>query len=133
MGDLGSLVAGWLAQTTSLHVMLLGRSVHAHSDAQSAWLPYSDSPACITAVQCDIGVKSDVGILSPMIAAIGPLRTIMHAGGALRDATIGKQSVNHIRTAFAGKLQVCSLQAYLPSDFTPPHLMSYIRTLPSER
>ena len=106
MGDLGYLVAGWLAQTTSLHIILLGRSARAHTGGQSTWLPSSDLPTCITAVQCDIGSRADVGILIPVIAAHGPLRTIMHAGGALRDATIGKQSVNHIRAVFAGKCQV---------------------------
>lgn len=106
MGDLGSLVSGWLAESTNLHILLLGRSAHAHKGSQPTWLPNSDSSAYVTATQCDISTTSDMGILKEMITANGKLRMVMHAGGALRDATIGKQSVQHLRTVFAGKLQV---------------------------
>ena len=106
MGDLGSLVSGWLAEETTLHILLLGRSAHAHTESQPAWIPASNSPAYVTAIQCDIGTTGDMGILTEMISANGPLRAVMHAGGALCDATIGKQSVQHLRAVFAGKLQV---------------------------
>jgi saccharopine dehydrogenase-like NADP-dependent oxidoreductase len=103
LGGLGSLVAGWLAQVSKLHICVLGRSAHGVGD--SAWLPRRDSPASITAMQCDIGSSADVTALWQTVL-LGPVRVLMHAGGALQDSAVAQQSMSSVRHSFAGKLQV---------------------------
>ena len=100
-------MAAWLAQTTRLHVFLLGRSGRsAKRNASHAWIPPLNTLACVTAVQCDVGRADDIAGLLVRVAAAGPLRILVHAGGALQDGTVGKQDMKSVRTAFAGKLQV---------------------------
>lgn len=105
LGDLGSLVAAWLAQSTRLHVFLLGRSSRTAKRGASRWIPPAAEGTCVTAVQCDIGRAEDVADLRAQLAGAGPLCAVLHAGGALQDGTIGKQGTTSVRTAFAGKLQ----------------------------
>ena len=104
LGGLGSLVAGWLAQVSKLHICVLGRS--AHGVGNSAWLPSWNSPASVTAMQCDVGSSADVTALRQTVL-LGPVRVLMHAGGALRDSAVAQQSMSSVRHSFAGKLQVC--------------------------
>ena len=106
LGDLGSLTAAWLAQTTRLHMFLLSRSGRGQRRGALRWILHAAEQACATAIQCDIGRAEDVAGLLVRVAAAGPLRAVVHAGGALQDGTIGKQGVKSVRTAFAGKLQV---------------------------
>ena len=105
LGDLGSLVAAWLGQSTRLHVFLLGRSGRTAKHGASRWVPPAAEHACVTAVQCDIGRAEDVADLRARMAGAGPLLAVLHAGGALQDGTLGKQGMKSVRTAFAGKLQ----------------------------
>ena len=105
LGDLGSLVAAWLAQSTRLHVFLLGRTGRTAGRGASRWIPPATEHTCVTAVQCDVGRAEDVADLRARMAATGPLVAVLHAGGALQDGTIGKQGIKSVRTAFAGKLQ----------------------------
>ena len=60
----------------------------------------------MTAVRCDVGSAAEVAALAEAVAPYGPVRAVMHAGGALQDATIAKQGMKSVRTTFAGKLQV---------------------------
>ena len=130
LGDLGSLIAAWLAQTTPLHVFLLGRSGRSPKRGASRWMPPAGQQACVSAIQCDIGRAEDVADLLVRVAAAGPLQAIVHAGGALQDGTIGRQDVKSIRNAFAGKLQVClalfsSLMRPLAAPFCPSACIQY--------
>ena len=105
LGDLGSLVAAWLAQSTRLHVFVLGRSGRTAKRGASRWIPSAAEHACVTAVQCDVGRAEDVADLRARTAGAGPLLAVLHAGGTLQDGTVGKQGIKSVRTAFAGKLQ----------------------------
>ena len=69
------------------------------------WLPYRTSPACMTTMLCDIGCAADVYALW-QTTSLGPVRVVVHAGGALKDATLAQQSMSSVRIPFAGKLQV---------------------------
>eukprot|EP00873_Tetraselmis_striata_P013540 jgi/Tetstr1/433804/TSEL_002429.t1 len=100
MGMLGTLTAEWLVRRQVPHVLVLGRNVGA--------TPLPDkltSVAALSLVQCDVSMSSDLVELEQYHAdRPPPLVGLMHAGGALADATLPNQTAAAMRAAFAPKM-----------------------------
>ena len=100
MGMLGSLFGRWLVQRKAAHVLLLGRSARSLPAALS-----SASCSAICLAKCDAASSADVkdtlaapGFGAPAVAGL------LHAGGALADATLPNQTSAAMRRAFAPKV-----------------------------
>eukprot|EP00873_Tetraselmis_striata_P023674 jgi/Tetstr1/443938/TSEL_031889.t1 len=100
MGMLGTLTAEWLVRRQVPHVLVLGRNVGATPPSARLTIV-----AALSLVQCDVSVSSDSVVLEQYHAERPPpLVGLMHAGGALADATLPKQTAAAMRAAFAPKM-----------------------------
>ena len=106
LGLLGQLVAAWLLCHGPQDVTLLSRS---------ATKPLSpalcSSSSVVSACQGDASCRVDLSALGPLDQGGQPVCGLIHSGGILSDATIPRQTVAHMRQAFAPKVaggQNCS-------------------------
>ena len=112
LGSLGALVGLWLGQCTISTVRLLGRTGHVAQHSSPAVLAQAaldTSATCVYVQGVDVGSAcgaAQAAALEPssMMGAAAPmpmLRTLMHAGGVLRDATLLNQT-------HASMMEVCA-------------------------
>ena len=82
LGNIGLLLGAWNAQQSSTnHILLLGRSGQGTLPAT-----LTRASCLVTALQCNVASREDVGELARWSAAQGvQLQTIMHAGGVVAD------------------------------------------------
>ena len=100
MGMLGSLFGRWLVQRKVAHVLLLGRSAGSLPAALS-----SASCSAICLAKCDAASSADVkDTLTALSFGAPPVAGLLHAGGALADATLPNQTSSSMRRAFAPKV-----------------------------
>jgi hypothetical protein len=101
-GNLGALMAEWLAQHSVQHVVLASRSGKLPPEAAVKLLAAGSAAhsSCITVSSCDLGCAEDVSSLLP---ADQPVSCFMHAGGVLADATLANQSLAGLRAVMAPK------------------------------
>ena len=100
MGMLGSLFGRWLVQRKVAHVLLLGRSAGSLPAALS-----SASCSAICLAKCDAASSADVkDVLTVLSFGAPPVAGLLHAGGALADATLPNQTSSSMRRAFAPKV-----------------------------
>ena len=120
LGSLGSLTAQWLIEHGQQHLTLVGRSGKLVSDAHT-FLQMATS-SCNTAVTV-LAADMSTAEASHSVTCTSklPLSAVLHASGALADATLQKQSAGSVRSVFAAKVE--SLQALdRYSKLQPYHL-----------
>lgn len=101
LGDVGRVVCAHVASSESSDVVVLTRS------ASGAPVPGALTAAqgVVTVVSCDACNGSDVEQLQrARHAEECPVKGILHAGGVLKDALIGKQTLARLRRVVAPKL-----------------------------
>lgn len=99
MGALGRLMAGWLLQHRKVHhVLLLGRT--ATGQPQDLAARHGAASLC----SCDIADIGDASVLVATDKRSPPISGVIHAGGALADASLANQTVADMRAAFAPKV-----------------------------
>jgi NADPH:quinone reductase-like Zn-dependent oxidoreductase/3-oxoacyl-(acyl-carrier-protein) synthase len=108
LGTLGSLVAQWLVQQGSQHLLLLGRSGKASSTASmlAGFDPLNGSSTQVIMAAADVAAAEDLQYaLCGIPAQLGlPVGAVLHAGGVLADATVSKQSLLGLRQVLAPKV-----------------------------
>ena len=108
LGSLGSLTAQWLIERGQHHMTLVGRSGKLASDAHTFLkMATSSCNTAVTVLAADLSTAEASGSIAG--SSKFPLSAVLHASGALADATLQKQSVGSVRSVFAAK--VASLQA----------------------
>ena len=108
LGSLGSLTAQWLIEGGQQHMTLVGRSGKLVSDAHTfLQMATGTCNTAVTVLAADLATAE----ASNSITCTGklPLSAMLHASGALADATLQKQSAGSLHSVFAAK--VASLQA----------------------
>jgi len=88
-------------------VVLVSRSgivKHANQGLSERLEALERSGATIAIERCDVGNEEQVSALLERVRAkYGPLKTIVHAAGALSDALLGRQDADSMRRVFAPK------------------------------
>lgn len=96
LSGLGLLSGIWMTEQGYTSLMLLGRS----GRGELSHSCICNATAEVTMARCDIAAVSEVAALG-----FGHLAgDIFHAGGILRDALIGRQSLDCVRQVFAPKV-----------------------------
>ena len=108
-GSIGSLAATWMVDRGAAEVIMVGRTgkLSPTSAANFSTLlvqQTKDSPCAtmISIARCDTACEEESSWLYNQ--ARNAKKLILHAGGVLADATVGKQSLAGIRQAFAAKV-----------------------------
>ena len=108
-GSIGSLAATWMADRGAQDIILVGRTGKlspASATNFSTLLrqqPQHDTcPTMISIARCDTACEEESSWLYRH--ATSARKLVLHAGGVLADATVGKQSPSGIRQAFAAKV-----------------------------
>lgn len=119
LGDLGLLAGTWLAQATSAHTVLLGRSAH----SRRLPAPLLASSGLASTVLADVASREDVAALDTLdCSSLQPLCGIIHAGGTLADASLARQTARSVRTVLAPKVHgsqlLVSLAAAAPTQLS---------------
>ena len=114
-GSIGSLAATWMVDAGAEEIIMVGRtgklSPAAASHFSTLLAQQASHTACATMVsiaRCDTACEEESSWLYEQ--ARNAKKLILHAGGVLADATVGKQSLAGIRQAFAAKVDA-ALQA----------------------
>jgi acyl carrier protein/short-subunit dehydrogenase len=106
-GTLGTLVSQWLAEHGFRRLVLLSRSGALPADGTGAAALLAQSCAVhgvqLTVLACDAACAADAAAAVAAASAGDPLAAVFHAGGVLRDATLGKQTLSGMRAVFAAK------------------------------
>lgn len=114
-GALGLLTATWLtADSEYNHVVLSTRSGRLAASSASATHPgdaAAFSGACVTVARADVGSCEEAAAVADSAASWSPAIGLLHASGTLMDATLGNQSLHHVRSTFAPKANALSALA----------------------
>ena len=108
-GSIGSLAATWMVDRGAEEIIMVGRtgklSPAAAANFYTLLAQQANDSACTTMVsiaRCDTACEEESSWLYKQ--ARNARKLIVHAGGVLADATVGKQSLAGIRQAFAAKV-----------------------------
>ncbi len=106
LGSLGALVSSWLSQHGAEDLMLTGRTGKLLADHKDLvqLLRSTRHNALVTIVRSDLASQEEAQLHSQSTASGSVVSGVVHASGALADATLQKQSLAGIRTVFAAKL-----------------------------
>ena len=106
LGSLGALVSSWLSQHGAGDLILTGRTgkLPANNKDLVQLLRSTGHSALVTIVRSDLASQEEAQIHSQSTASGSVVSGVVHASGALADATLQKQSLAGIRTVFAAKL-----------------------------
>ena len=120
LGSLGSLVASWLTQHGIEELLLTGRTgkVPPGNKDLVQLLRSTGQAALVAIVKSDLAQEEEARMQRPMTASLGKMVSgIVHASGALADATVQKQTLAGVRTVFAAKLSsIQKLQSALAAQ-----------------
>jgi acyl transferase domain-containing protein/NADPH:quinone reductase-like Zn-dependent oxidoreductase/acyl carrier protein len=101
LGGLGLTVAAWLAERGAGHIVLVGRRGAGPAD-EPVLADLRARGAAVTALACDVSDEKAVADLwRGPLAALPPLRGIVHAAGVLKDAPVELQDASRF-AAVAG-------------------------------
>eukprot|EP00889_Picochlorum_renovo_P002059 jgi/Picre1/29089/NNA_004482.t1 len=100
MGTLGFQVANWAASQNMLNIVLLGRTGRPTTGSPIDFSCVSDSifGSMCTSTSCDTSTRADTSKIY-----CSKLLGIVHAGGVLRDGTIGSQTIKSVAQVFGAK------------------------------
>lgn len=99
-GAIGSRIAAWLLASGALRVRLVGRT--ARSLPAAVFQQALGAECLVEGLQADVSSWEDSSLAHGSQEA--GIRCVMHAGGALHDATLTRQTLKGIRTVFSGKV-----------------------------
>lgn len=121
LGDLGLLVAEWLASQGASHLALLGRSTPSDA-AQLAINKLEEAGTAVFIAQADVSQAGQLEqALQDMAQSIPPLQGVIHAAGVLDDGILLHQDWGRFERVFAPKVQgawqLHTLTRHLPLDF----------------
>ncbi|TVL89633.1 type I polyketide synthase [Streptomyces sp. SAJ15] len=103
-GVLGGALARHLAATgRARHVLLAGRRGPDAPGAARLTAELAELGAEATVVACDVGDRAALAELLAGLPAEHPLTAVIHAAGALDDATLGSLTARHLDTVLAPK------------------------------
>jgi len=104
-GTVGSLAARHLAAVHGArHLLLISRSGEAAAGAGELRAELEELGAEVTIAACDASDSERLGALLASIPAERPLGAVLHAAGALDDATIESLSAERLEPVFAPKV-----------------------------
>jgi len=106
LGSLGALVSSWLSQHGAEDLVLTGRTgkLPANNKDLVQLLRSTGHSALVTIVRSDLASQEEAQTHSQPTASGSVVSGVVHASGALADATLQKQNFAGIRTVFAAKL-----------------------------
>ena len=106
LGSLGALVSSWLSQHGAENLVLTGRTgkLPANNKDLVQLLRSTGHSVLVTIVRSDLASQEEAQVHSQPTAPGSVVSGVVHASGALADATLQKQSLAGIRTVFAAKL-----------------------------
>jgi myxalamid-type polyketide synthase MxaE and MxaD len=119
-GSLGLLSARALVESGARNIVLLGRSGPAGGIDQVASL--EKSGAIVTVATCDMSDPATVHrLFAETLAALPPVRGVIHSAGVLDDAVLTRQSPERFRKVLApkadGAWNLHQATRHLPLDF----------------
>jgi acyl transferase domain-containing protein/NADPH:quinone reductase-like Zn-dependent oxidoreductase/acyl carrier protein len=129
LGNLGSLIAGWLAANTVACVRLAGRTGHTtHVPDVLAKATTGESVSVVSTERLDAGLSSEAR--APCFRTSRVTGILVHAGGVLHDCTLPNQNASSVYASSAAK--VSALQN-LQHDvrMVPFHLQVYFSSVAS--
>ncbi|MFZ9292567.1 MAG: KR domain-containing protein, partial [Ilumatobacteraceae bacterium] len=101
-GTLGAAAAAWAAEPGARRLVLLSRSGRATAAMASLLSPGSPAFRCLVTISaCDASSAEDAA--AALRSAGDRVGVLLHAGGVLADATLGKQSAGGLRAVCAPK------------------------------
>jgi len=121
LGDLGMIVAQWMAARGARNIVLMGRrGPSAESKARIDEMQKAGTEAVV--FQGDVSVQADVERLLSMIAVfMPPLRGVIHAAGTWKGGVLLQQNWESMREVMAPKVQgawnIHELTRSMPLDF----------------
>ncbi|MCL6285141.1 SDR family NAD(P)-dependent oxidoreductase [Ruegeria sp. 2012CJ41-6] len=104
LNGLGLLVAEWTVEHGARDVALLGRSSPS-SATESAIVRMRDAGAEVSVLKADIGKEEELKIALDQIAALPPVKTVIHAAGALDDGALLSLDWPKFETVLNAKLR----------------------------
>lgn len=94
------------------HVTCLGRTGRGPAVAAIAAAAAVEGSGCMVQFcAVDLGAAEDIGYAAACAAESAPLQSVLHAGGALADALLQRQTLSAARTVFAPKARGGALLA----------------------
>ncbi len=103
LGALGLKVAQWLSDQGARHLVLTSRR-EASAQARAAIEQIEQAGSTVTIAQADVAAEADVARLMGTVAALPPLRGIIHAAGVLDDGRLQQQSWDRFTQVMAAKV-----------------------------
>ena len=120
LGSLGSLVTSWLIQHGVEELLLTGRigKMPLGNTDLVQLLRSTGQAAMVAIVKSDLAKEEEARMHCPLTASLDNMVSgIVHASGALADATVQKQTLAGVRTVFAAKLSsIQKLQSALAAQ-----------------
>ena len=98
LGSLGFLSSSWMVEEGWHSVTLLGRSGRAELSHSCIY----KATAMVTMMRCDVSAASEIAEIAEVTNS-HQITDLIHAGGVLRDASIGRQTLSGIREVLAPK------------------------------
>ena len=122
LGGFGLATARWLVEQGARHLVLLGRSGAASTEAQRAVEELCQAGAKVLVAQADVSRPQDLSdVLNQVAATMPPLRGVVHAAMVLDDAALLNLSPSQVERVLAPKAHGAwnlHLQTqHLPLDF----------------
>ncbi|WP_437712866.1 SDR family NAD(P)-dependent oxidoreductase [Sorangium sp. So ce448] len=102
-GALGGHVARWLARQGAEHLVLASRRGAGSPGADALREELASLGARVTLAACDVADRQAVAKLLAEIDAAGPLRAVIHAGGAMPQSPLAATTLDDLARAVAGK------------------------------
>jgi acyl transferase domain-containing protein/NAD(P)-dependent dehydrogenase (short-subunit alcohol dehydrogenase family)/acyl carrier protein len=103
-GGLGLLVARWLVARGARCLMLVGRNAPG-ADAQTAIEEISAEGVVVLTARCDVGDRQALSDVVTRADTTAPLKGVIHAAGAVVDASVVWQSWDKVEQVLNAKLR----------------------------
>ncbi|MBN1991919.1 MAG: SDR family NAD(P)-dependent oxidoreductase [Anaerolineae bacterium] len=122
LGELGLLVAGWLAEQGAQHLILTGRRGLTSAAAQKAVDQLAAAGVDVRVMPADVSDPAAIThLLEEAATTMPPLRGIVHAAGILDDGVLLQQTWPRFEAVMAPKVagawNLHTLTQHLPLDF----------------
>lgn len=103
LGALGLVLARWLVDQGARHLALLGRRAPS-AETESALDALRTAGAQVAVLRGDVADAAELGAALGELAALPPLRGVIHAAGVVDDAIIDRLDEARLRTVLAPKV-----------------------------
>ncbi|CAM9878889.1 unnamed protein product, partial [Chrysoparadoxa australica] len=123
LGALGLLLARHMIEEGAGHLLLLSRSGKPKVEVQDVWNELQELSSTVKAAACDVSDAAQVQSLTAVLAAMPPVRGVVHAAGVTSAGMIADHSAASFEKPFSSKvdgawnLHGLSLSEQWPLDF----------------